>query len=82
MPINQQDYIIRLKLLGWKFEYLQEQLEKISSVQTQPLILQLGFWIYSAFTWISAGIFKRILDHFTQIKIIPWLFKKLNARAK
>lgn len=62
LSINEQNYLIRFKLLEWQLEHIQNQLYEISN---EPLIFKIGFWIYAFLTWVGSIFFGRILMHYT-----------------
>jgi len=65
LPINEQNYLIRFKLLEWQLEQMQNQQYEISKLNTEPLIFKIGFWIYAFLTWVGSVFFGRILTHYT-----------------
>ncbi|HSW69788.1 MAG TPA: hypothetical protein VLI69_06540 [Gammaproteobacteria bacterium] len=65
LSVNEQDYIIRLKLLEWKIDKLQNQITQLSSSQPESLIFKLGFWIYSLFIWTGSIVGGQILRFHT-----------------
>lgn len=66
LPIEQQDTVLRLKLLEWKFEKLQEQMDVLSSDKSEPLIFEIGFWILSFFIWGASIVIGHALTLFTE----------------
>jgi hypothetical protein len=65
LPVNEQNYLIRFKLLEWQLENIQNQLYEISTLNTEPLIFKVGFWIYAFLTWCVSIFLGRILTHYT-----------------
>lgn len=66
LPIDEQNYLIRFKLLEWQLENIQNQLNEIFTVDaSEPLIFKLGFWIYAFLTWCGSIFLGRILTHYT-----------------
>lgn len=66
LPVNEQNYLIRFKLLEWQLENIQNQLYEISTSDTaEPLIFKVGFWIYAFLTWVGSIFLGRILTHYT-----------------
>lgn len=65
LPVNEQGNAIRLSVLESKIEYLQQELNKISETQQEPLILKLSFYFWGLLVWVGSVIIGRILEHFT-----------------
>lgn len=73
LPITEQNYLIRLKLIEWKTEQLQDQISKILSTSSESLIFKTWFWFYSLLIWASSIIGGQILTfHTNKLIYICW----------
>ena len=74
LSIEEQDKVIRLKLLEWQIKQIQNQLS-LTNPQNQSLVFKLGFWVGSLLIWIFSIIGGKMLVFYTDEYIIP-KFKK------
>ncbi|KTD76546.1 hypothetical protein [Legionella waltersii] len=65
LPITEQNYLIRLKLIEWKTEQIQDQISKILSTPSESLIFKAWFWVYSLLIWASSIVGGQILTFHT-----------------
>lgn len=62
LPAAEQNYLIRLKLIEWKMEQLQNQISQISSsTSSEFLIFKIWFWFYSLLIWAGSIVGGQIL---------------------
>ena len=61
LPPAEQNYIIRLKLIEWKVEQLQDQITQISSTPSESLIFKTWFWFCSLLIWACSIVGGQIL---------------------
>jgi hypothetical protein len=66
LPEAEQNYLIRLKLVEWKMEQLQNQISQISSsTSSESLIFKTWFWFYSLLIWAGSIVGGQILTFHT-----------------
>lgn len=72
LPSAEQNYIIRLKLIEWKVEQLQNQINQITSTPSEPLIFKRWFWFFSLLIWAGSIIGGQILIYYTNKIIVRY----------
>lgn len=75
LPPVEQNVVIRLKLMEWKLEQLQNLINRFAISKSEPLIFKTLFWILSVFIWIASIVGGKILIFFTERYIIHKYWK-------
>ena len=78
LPIAEQNYLIRIKLLEWKLNDFQEQLNIIATQPSCSLLSKIPFWIFSFIIWVASVIFGRILTNTVDSLCRKYNFPKKN----
>jgi len=66
LPPNEQNDLIRLKIMELKIDQLQNQISHISSTQSESLIFKSWFWFYSLIIWAGSIVGGEILTFHTK----------------
>lgn len=70
LPQQEQNTIIRIKLIEWKLQHLQDQISQCKMPQNEPIIFKTLFWILSFLIWIASIVGGKMLNFLTDKYII------------
>lgn len=81
LPENDQSKEIRFRILESRFEYLQNEFDKILQSQSEPLILKWAFYFWGFLTWMCSIVIGRVLEHLTDRLNIKYFGPKAGTIA-